>query len=225
MKPVLVTTMLFLSGTAAASERPATMPTAGLCLEGIEMSHGTTDVPTRLLAAVALVESRHPGPTVSGAVPWPWTIDVGGKSTFFSTKDEAVAAVRTLQDAGVRSIDVGCMQINLLFHPDAFGSIEQAFDPRSNVRYGALFLSTLFRRLGSWDKAVAAYHSQTAVIGAAYQTQVMALLVDQPRRRIAKPPSIDADDETPEFRHLQQQAQDDEVRLASIYGKIETEED
>ena len=224
MKLLLITTMLLLSGTATASERPAAVPSAGLCLESIETSQGTTDVPTRLLAAVALVESRHLDPTVSRTVPWPWTIDVAGRSAFFLTKDEAVAAVEELQKEGVRSIDVGCMQINLFFHPDAFASIEQAFDPNSNVRYGALFLSTLFRRLGSWDKAVAAYHSQTAALGAAYQTQVMASLVDQPNMHVAAPSNSNAAGETPEFRRLQQQAQDDGLRLASIYGRIDTEE-
>ena len=224
MKPVLITIMLLLSGAAAASERPATVPAAGLCLRSIEALHGTTDVPVRLLTAVALVESRHVDPTASGTVPWPWTIDVAGRSVFFSTKDEAVAAVRTLQSGGIRSIDVGCMQINLLFHPSAFASVEQAFDPDSNVRYGALFLSTLFRRLGSWNKAVAAYHSQTATLGAAYQTQVMAFLVDEPISRVGTQSNPDGGGETPEFRRLQEQAQDDNNRLASIYGKIKTEE-
>ena len=38
---------------------------------------------------------------------------------------------------GARSIDVGCMQVNLLHHADAFASLEQAFDPVANARYAA----------------------------------------------------------------------------------------
>ena len=30
---------------------------------------------------------------------------------------------------GVRLMDVGCMQVNLQMHPDAFPSLDAAFDP------------------------------------------------------------------------------------------------
>jgi hypothetical protein len=38
-----------------------------------------------------------------------------------------------MQGEGVRSIDIGCMQINLVHHPDAFGSLEAGFDPITNA--------------------------------------------------------------------------------------------
>ena len=77
-----------------------------------------------------------------------------------------------LQARGVRSIDVGCMQINLMYHPAAFSSLEQAFDPFSNARYAATFLRRLFEQSASWQAAAAAYHSQTAPIGAEYAQRV-----------------------------------------------------
>ncbi len=72
--------------------------------------------------------------------PWPWTINVAGQGFFFPTKALAVTAVRELLASGVQSIDVGCLQVNLMFHPAAFASLEQAFDPMANARYAARFL-------------------------------------------------------------------------------------
>ena len=77
--------------------------------------------------------------------PWPWTVNAEGQGAFYDTKAEAVAAVRAMQARGVRSIDVGCGQINLMHHPDAFASLEQAFDPQANAAYAARFLKELSR--------------------------------------------------------------------------------
>jgi len=90
----------------------------------------------------------------------------------FATAPEAIAAVRAAQAAGIRSIDVGCMQISLLHHPDAFVSLEQAFDPAANVAYASRFLQSLRLQTGDWAGAVAAYHSMTPDIGAAYAGRV-----------------------------------------------------
>lgn len=68
-----------------------------------------------------------------------------GKGRYFATKEEAVRAVKKLQAQGVKSIDVGCMQINLAYHGDAFDSIEDALDPETNVTYGAKFLLQFVR--------------------------------------------------------------------------------
>lgn len=52
------------------------------------------------------------------------------------------------------------MQINLAYHPDAFKSVEEAFDPEKNVEYGAKFLKNLYaNRDNDWIKAAMAYHS------------------------------------------------------------------
>ncbi len=84
--------------------------------------------------------------------PWPWTIDADGVGQFFATKAQAVAAVAALQAQGVRSIDVGCMQVNLMHHPDAFASLDQAFDPAANSAFAVRFLNALYRRTESWPK-------------------------------------------------------------------------
>ena len=71
---------------------------------------------------------------------------------------EAVEAVKELQRRGTRNINVGCMQINILYHSDAFDSIESAFEPSINVAYGATILSALHNETGSWFTAVRRNH-------------------------------------------------------------------
>jgi hypothetical protein len=80
-----------------------------------------------------------------------------------------------LQAQGVRSIDVGCMQINLLHHPDAFASLDEAFDPAANAAYAVRFLKALYNQSRDWPTAVATYHSNTPDIAADYQRRVLAV--------------------------------------------------
>jgi hypothetical protein len=80
-----------------------------------------------------------------------------------------------MQANGVRSIDVGCGQINLMHHPDAFPNLELAFDPEANAAYAAKFLKALHSRTGDWNTATAMYHSATPGVGAEYQQQVQVV--------------------------------------------------
>ncbi len=127
------------------------------------------------MAAIGRVESgRSDG---AGRVdPWPWSINAEGVDHVFQTKVEAVAAVRALQSEGVRSIDVGCMQVNLMYHPEAFASLDEAFDPGRNADYAARFLTQLHAQTGNWATATAWYHSATPELGAEYRRRVMAAL-------------------------------------------------
>ncbi len=116
-------------------------------------------VPLSVLKAIALTES---GRRRDGAFrPWPWTVNMEGKGSFHSSRDEALAYVYQHFRRGARSFDVGCFQINYRWHGQHFDSIEAMFDPRGNAMYAARFLRELHAELGSWDKAAGAYHSRT----------------------------------------------------------------
>jgi hypothetical protein len=84
------------------------------------------------------------------------------------------------------------MQINLHFHPDAFESLEAAFDPARNTSYAGGYLKRLRDGTKSWRLAVARYHSATPQRGAFYRTKVYDFLRDerhisaQERRAAAK---------------------------------------
>ncbi len=130
-------------------------------------------VPHRVLGSIALVESGRP--IGNRLVPWPWSINVGGVGRTFASKEEAIAAVRDLRASGIRSIDVGCMQINLAAHPQAFDSLETAFDPVSNADYAARFLQSLFQQTGQIATAITAYHSQTPQFAADYARRILVV--------------------------------------------------
>jgi len=160
--------MLLLFAVAAAP-----LPAPASCDAAINAAESEARLPPRMMSAIAEVESGRLD--AKGTLhPWPWTINAEGQGQFFPTKAAAIAAVRALQAKGVRSIDVGCMQVNLMHHPHAFASLDEAFDPASNTAYAARFLNALYAASGSWLQAVAAYHSETPAIGAAYQRLVIA---------------------------------------------------
>ena len=172
----LIAGMLLPYAAACGRVQPAaSIPAASaLCRSAILQAERAMHVPDRLLDAIAVVESGRLDP-VSGAVyPWPWTINVEGVGHFYESKAEAIAAVQQFQTNGARSIDVGCMQVSLLYHPEAFGSLDQAFDPMNNAGYGARFLVQLFQQTNAWPLAAAAYHSLTPDIGAEYARKVLA---------------------------------------------------
>lgn len=194
-------------GAAGAQGLPA--PTCGPAIAASERAEG---LPPQMLRAIGVMESGRTDPRTGVAAPWPWTINVAGAGRMFDTAGDAIAAVQAAQAGGVQSIDVGCMQINLLHHPHAFATLQDAFDPATNVRYAAGFLSRLHGRDGAWGAAIAAYHSSTPALGLPYARTVallwplagrygMAMADPAASTRATLEAEIDPDDVlTPEFR-------------------------
>jgi hypothetical protein len=152
------------------------------CAEPIAWAERLTRMPERLLAAVALAESGRWDPVHRAKVAWPWTVNSGGEGRFFPTKAAAIAWVKSLRARGVRNIDVGCMQVNLMHHPDAFADLDEAFEPATNVAYAAAFLMRLFEDKRSWTTAIGLYHSATPVFHFAYRQKVLAIWNGERRR-------------------------------------------
>ncbi|WP_419897628.1 lytic transglycosylase domain-containing protein [Roseomonas sp. USHLN139] len=142
------------------------------CTRAIAAAEPASGIPPGLLGAIALVESGQRNPATGAPTPWPWSYNVNGESHSPPSKAAAVAEVAALQARGIRSIDVGCMQVNLLHHPTAFATLDEAFDPPANLRYAIRFLKELQGRTGDWGAAIARYHSGEAERGAAYQRRV-----------------------------------------------------
>jgi hypothetical protein len=74
----------------------------------------------------------------------------------FDNPEAAMQWVRDRQDDEIQSIDVGCMQINLYWHEDAFQTLADGFDPARNVDYAARFLRALSsgQATGGWLRAL-----------------------------------------------------------------------
>ncbi|HEX4260654.1 MAG TPA: transglycosylase SLT domain-containing protein [Acetobacteraceae bacterium] len=171
MRAMLALALLSLAPSLAVA---ATPPVTGACAAAIATADRGSPVPLPLMRAIGIVETGRPDPGTRTIEPWPWSVNVGGEGRFYDSKADAIAAVRALQASGVSSIDVGCMQVNLFYHPHAFASLDAAFDPLANARYAARFLAALYRQDGTWPAAAAAYHSQTPALGAAYAERVLA---------------------------------------------------
>lgn len=181
--PILL--CLLLSAPAAWAQAGVFMgglPPSRLCRPALDMAERRHAIPARLLHAIGRVESGRSDPATGQVNPWPWTANAEGQGFYFDSKPQALAAIAAMQAKGVRSIDVGCMQVNLMHHPDAFASLDQAFDPMANADYAARFLRRLFEQTGSWDKAAAWYHSATPALGEAYQKRVMAVWPEEQKR-------------------------------------------
>jgi hypothetical protein len=161
-------------------------------------------IPHHLLRAVAMTESGRASPDDGRIHPWPWAVNANGKGFYFDSKREAMAAVTSWMKKGVKSVDVGCMQVSMLYHGAAFDSMEKAFDPEANVAYAARFLRSHFDRTGSWRRAVAAYHSQTPELGKQYAYRVVRHwygLVAGRRMRPESLPEVSAVNAAPHAAH------------------------
>jgi hypothetical protein len=145
-----------------------------LCRAAITEAERGANLPRGLLQAIGRVESGRRDPETGQFAPWPWTTNAEGEGKYFPTREAAIAHVRQLQARGVRIIDVGCMQINLHFHPNAFASLEQAFDPLTNARYAARFLTELNGGRADWRQAAGHYHSHTPERAGPYREKVLA---------------------------------------------------
>jgi hypothetical protein len=145
---------------------------AALCVDAIRTAERRYGLPSGLLLAISKVESGRIDAYTQQLQPWPWTVQAEDRSLYFDTKSAAVTWVRDALARGVTSIDTGCLQINLAFHPDAFATPDAAFDPQRNADYAARFLLQLHADSGDWRKATGSYHSQTLTLAEPYEAQV-----------------------------------------------------
>jgi hypothetical protein len=144
----------------------------GPCGPAIAAAETRYGLPPGLLRAIAQVETGRTDPRTGATEPWPFTTNAENQGTYFDSREAAVAWVLATQARGVASIDVGCLQVNLRQHPEAFARIEDGFDPVHNADYAARFLLRLHAASGDWAQAVGEYHSHTEALAVPYRAQV-----------------------------------------------------
>ena len=121
------------------------------------------NIPTVILYAVALTESAtkikkskiKPG----HYKPWPWTLNVSGVPRRYQTRKAAYKGLMYFLQQGVKSVDIGIMQINWRYHHKELGTPWQALEPIHNTRTGARILRDEYKISGEWKQAIGRYHS------------------------------------------------------------------
>ena len=166
---LLLPSVLFGLGARA----PAIAATSTTCKAATQTIERREGIPEGLLYAIALTESGRWDPHRKESYAWPWTVRAKDDAFVEVTASRALDIVRGLQRSGRRNIDVGCMQVNLMYHGDAFGSLEEAIDPERNITYAATFLKRLRAETRSWATAVERYHSSDPLRGRAYRERVI----------------------------------------------------
>ncbi len=144
------------------------------CAQAGSTAEQAASLPANMLVSIGMVESGRAEPFTGRVTPWPWTVNVDGAGHYFASKADAIAFTRLAESSGAGDVDVGCFQISLQNHPDAFATLDSAFDPTANAAYAAGFLTQLKAQTGSWNTAIADYHSAVPDLGLPYQRRVLA---------------------------------------------------
>lgn len=146
MRSVVPLLLVLCQGVAAAEIPPAYTATA--------RAYG---VPVEPYYAIALQESNR---TIAGFgnKPWPWTLNIAGRSAYYPTRETAYAALVTALERTER-VDVGPMQIHWAAHKKMLRDPWTALDPFFNLRLGAYLFKDCLVRRSSLDDAIGCYHA------------------------------------------------------------------
>lgn len=146
--------LLAIAMSACISDvEAAAFPAENICEREMIRAANENAIPLAVLYAVALTETGQKGSLHA------YAMNVEGRPVFNPTLRDAMAQFELARKAGAVLIDIGCMQVNHHFHGNKFVSVEDMFDPRSNIDYAASFLKRLRASEGSWTAAVARYHA------------------------------------------------------------------
>ena len=146
---VMLSLLLICSVTAQAQRIPF----------GYERIAKTYQVPVKVYYAMLTQESglstRH------GFRPWPWTLNIAGKSRRYETRKAAYQALKQAIASGIKLVDIGAGQVNWHYHKDKLGSLWQSLEPYHNLKVAAQILRQEYERSGqkNWWIAVGRYHS------------------------------------------------------------------
>jgi hypothetical protein len=166
--------LLLLRTAGGTSAQSVTADPRLACDRAAARAERQWNLPAGLLAAIGTVESGRMDASGLYRRAWPWSINAEGWSYAATSKTDAMSTVRALQARGIRLIDVGCFQVDLFYHPRAFASLNEAFDPEANARAASDILLLARFNATAWEPAVAAYHSASLLRGGWYLRQVLA---------------------------------------------------
>ena len=170
MRFILVIFLILLFPMASVAQ----IADGQVCLYTTSQIEKREGIKENLLSTIAMVESGRGMQKNNLGYAWPWTIAYDGKGEYLPSKKAAIARVKELQQKGHRSIDVGCMQINLYHHAQAFKTLDEAFSPEHNISYAADFVKRLYNKHGTWGAAATAYHSHDEQKAYMYESKLIS---------------------------------------------------
>lgn len=100
--------------------------------------------------------------------PWPWTLNVAGRSYYFKDRETACKAAEFLLSKKFTLFDIGLMQVNWKWNGHRFKNPWEALDPDTNISAAADIVLENFRVTKSLAKAIGAYHSKDPVRAGPY---------------------------------------------------------
>lgn len=178
-KHILAGTLLAIQPSFAIAGNAE--PTFSTPISCEQAASNISSLPSGLLGSIGLVESGHVDED-GRTRPWPYTVDVNGNGYWFTNADAAIQFTENAIQHNAKSIDVGCFQVNLQAHPQAFSSLQEAFSPQENANYAAKYLNQLYQQYGNWSKAVGAYHSANSYFAEPYIKSVMSVWNGSPEQ-------------------------------------------
>ena len=119
----------------------------------------TYQVPVKIYYAMLTQESGLT--TKHGFKPWPWTLNIAGKSKRYKTRKAAYQALKQAIHSGISLVDIGAGQVNWHYHKKKLGSLWQSLEPYHNLKVAAQILRHEYEKSGqkNWWLAVGRYHS------------------------------------------------------------------
>jgi len=182
---VMILAYLLMMTPVIAKPSPILGNSANACHGATTAAERAHRIPLALLGAISITESGRWDKNRQAQIAWPWTVYAEGRGRYLSSKSAAIKEVRQLRARGVRNIDVGCMQVNLKYHPKAFKNLHAAFDPMKNADYAGKLLKSQHKQHRSWGRAVEFYHSATLKYRLPYRRKVMRIWQLQKRKSYA----------------------------------------
>lgn len=139
---------------------------ASSCSQAARSAELHDGLPAGLLTAIGNVESGG----------WGWSVNGndGSPGRRFASAEDAQRYTDGLLAAGARAVDVGCFQVDLYYHPEAFRRWQDGFDEDANAHAAAAILNRLHSQTGDWSSAIARYHSADWQRGQSYLQMVMS---------------------------------------------------
>ncbi len=128
----------------------------------IQVVEHENQIPSGLLLAIASVESGY----------HPYAINVAGKPVFARNAAQATYHIEKALSSGINNIDIGMTQINYRWHKENFNNIQEMLNPKTNIKYAGKLLARLYKKHGSWHKALRYYHSANSTNNRKYSRKI-----------------------------------------------------